>query len=277
MTRNYEIADIGITFNTDFSFGESGFAPLFRKDGTGDFIVDIRLGDIGEYSSPIYSADRRTIYRDENNKFFTVFYDEDYKRNHFILRELEDKFDCVLHRECQDVGKDIQHFLGFVNLPEILMRHRRLLIHASFIIVHGKAILFSGRSGIGKSTQSRLWENQENAVTVNGDKAVLYMKDGILTASSIPIAGTSKICLNREAPVAGIVFLSQGKSNICTPLSPSETIAMLINNSVGEFAQRGELLRIADVASEFCDKTKFISYECVPDETAVRELGKALF
>ena len=58
-------------------------------------------------------------------------------------------------------------------------------------------ILFSGPSGIGKSTQAALWQRYAGAEIVNGDRALVRPDTG--TVSGVFYAGTSGISRNVTA------------------------------------------------------------------------------
>ena len=88
-----------------------------------------------------------------------------------------------------------------------------LILHCAYIEHHGKGILFSAPSGVGKSTQAALWEKYRNSVTVNGDRALLRKKEGKWLACAWPVCGSSQICKRVDVPVHAIVMLCQGKKN----------------------------------------------------------------
>ena len=98
-----------------------------------------------------------------------------------------------------------------IGAEQLLLQQNRLLLHASFIKYKGNGILFSGPSGIGKSTQAELWKRTRGAEIINGDRAAVGLADEGWTAWGIPYAGTSGICHNESAPLLAIVVLRQAK------------------------------------------------------------------
>ena len=117
-----------------------------------------------------------------------------------------------------------------------------LILHCAYIEYHGKGILFSAPSGVGKSTQAALWEKYRNSVTVNGDRALLRKKEGKWFACAWPVCGSSQICRRVDAPVHAIVMLRQGKKNNVMRLSPIEAFRQLypqvtVNQWNPEFVQ----------------------------------------
>ena len=96
-----------------------------------------------------------------------------------------------------------------------------MILHASFVSTRYGGLLFSGVSGIGKSTQADLWQRYEGAELLNGDRTVLRRMDGVWTAFGSPYAGSSNCFVNESRPVRAIVLLSQGSACSLRRLSPA--------------------------------------------------------
>lgn len=88
-----------------------------------------------------------------------------------------------------------------------------LHLHSSFVWYNGQAILFTGPSGIGKTTQAELWRDYEDAIIVNGDVTLIRKIDNIWRAFGAPIHGSSPYCENMDAPIAAIIVLKQAEEN----------------------------------------------------------------
>lgn len=106
-------------------------------------------------------------------------------------------------------------FYSMLALEKHLYLHNFFIFHCSYIDYDGKAILFSGPSGIGKTTHTNLWRRYKpDKVTIlNGDKCLLSYEGGKLYANGWPICGTSGICHNEKREVKAIVLLQQSEEN----------------------------------------------------------------
>lgn len=92
--------------------------------------------------------------------------------------------------------------------------HDALLIHSSVVVIDGKAYLFLGKSGTGKSTHANLWlKNIEGATHLNDDNPILLYKDGKAYAAGSAWSGKGRIYKNEMYEVGGIVRLSQAPYN----------------------------------------------------------------
>ena len=90
-----------------------------------------------------------------------------------------------------------------------------LLMHSSVTVKDGKAYLFLGKSGTGKSTHSRLWiENIDGCELLNDDNPVLRVgSDGEVRVYGSPWSGKTSCYRNLDYPVGAIVDLHQAKVN----------------------------------------------------------------
>lgn len=67
--------------------------------------------------------------------------------------------------------------------------------------------------GIGKTTQAELWRDYRGGLIVNGDASLIRKVDDVWQAFGTPVHGSSPYCENRQAPIAALIALRQGKEN----------------------------------------------------------------
>lgn len=161
-------------------------------------------------------------------------------------------------------------------LPQLLAPFGALILHASYIEVNGRAVLFTAASGTGKSTQAALWEKHRGAVICNGDKTGLRVRDGVLYAYGLPFCGTSGICHNVTLPVAAIVALSQAPENHVTRLTPAVAAQTVMANVYADRYIPEEWNRILNLTLDVVSRVPVFHLACTPDERAVEILEKYL-
>ena len=108
---------------------------------------------------------------------------------------------------------DENYALPLAALCSRLAYFQALLLHGSLVELDGAGVVFTGYSGIGKTTQAQLWEKYLHAEIINGDKLFLRIREDGIFAYGIPWKGSSPYCQNRKVPVKGIVVLQQAKEN----------------------------------------------------------------
>lgn len=118
-----------------------------------------------------------------------------------------------------------------------LLRFNGLMVHASAVELDGKAYLFSGPSGMGKSTHTKLWQQVFGpaAQVFNDDKPALRYIDGKWYAYGTPWCGKDGINQNKKVPLAGICFLKRGESNSIRQLSTVEAIPSVVAQTRRKF------------------------------------------
>lgn len=111
-----------------------------------------------------------------------------------------------------------------------LVDYSGFYLHSSAVAKDGRAFLFSGRSGIGKSTHTRLWQREfgDETVVFNDDKPALRYLDGVWYAYGTPWCGKDGINQNMKVPLAGICFLKQGQCNRIRRLSEAEVLQRIL-------------------------------------------------
>ena len=118
-----------------------------------------------------------------------------------------------------------------------LLDFNGMMLHASAVAVDGKAYLFSGQSGIGKSTHTGLWQQTfgDKVKLFNDDKPALRRLDGEWYAYGTPWSGKHGININMKVPIAGICFLKRGEENKIRRLSPIEALPQVLMQTLRKF------------------------------------------
>ena len=163
-----------------------------------------------------------------------------------------------------------------IGMEKLLLEVNGLLVHSSFIEYKNKGILFMGASGVGKSTQAKLWENTLGATVINGDRAALRKTDNGFIAFGSPYAGTSGIYKNQSAKVAAAVLLRQSKENKLTRLSASQALRYLYPEiSIHRWDKRF-VDKATELFLDFAANTPVYLLECTPTAKAVILLKEGL-
>lgn len=145
-----------------------------------------------------------------------------------------------------------------------------LLFHASCVDYNGKGILFTGASGIGKTTQAELWQRFKGAEIINGDKAFVRCTDEGIFAYGLPWKGSSEYCLNRKTQLKGIVVLSQSDENRITKLTSAEIMQLCMPNAFLPHWDKNCLNHALDSFEKLMNNIPVWLLSCRPDEDAVK-------
>ena len=115
-----------------------------------------------------------------------------------------------------------------------LLYHSGLMLHSSAVALDGKAYLFSGPCGCGKSTHTRLYKQVwgEEAQIFNDDKPALRRLDDKWYAYGTPWCGKDGININMKVPLGGICFLEKGDKNEIHRLSEKEAVQKILSQTL---------------------------------------------
>lgn len=162
--------------------------------------------------------------------------------------------------------------LRAANFNHIMLEHDAIVLHSSYVLHKGKAMLFCAPSGTGKSTQADLWARHRGAEIINGDRTLVRRIDGKFTANGVYYAGTSGICKDVSAPIAAIVMLGQAKENRVYTMSGAEAFLGLFRQSAYSKTVAADPGLAAALLSDAAEKLPVIKLDCLPDESAVKAL-----
>lgn len=147
----------------------------------------------------------------------------------------------------------------------ILAQEGGFLLHAASAIRHGHAFLFSGISGAGKTTISRL--APPDAILLTDEVSYVRRNGEEYRACGTPFAGElARVGENRSAPVNSLFLLAKGLENKVEPVSTAEAVRCLLRNILF-FAEDAELVELVfRAACEFVDRVPVRRLTFVLDE-----------
>jgi hypothetical protein len=146
----------------------------------------------------------------------------------------------------------------------ILAERGGFLLHAASAICDGGACLFSGVSGAGKTTMTRLAPPD---VTLLTDE-VSYLRPSAVgyRAFGTPFAGElAKAGENCAAPVAALFFLEQGPENRIDELPSADAVRRLMRNTLFFAEDKALVERLFATACDFAARVPIRRLTFYPD------------
>lgn len=160
-------------------------------------------------------------------------------------------------------------FIHVVYSQAILL-YKRVSVHASAVCLGGKAYLFMGRSGTGKSTHAALWMGCfPDCELLNDDNPIVCVEDGAAWVYGSPWSGKTVCYKNKKVMISGMIRLQQSGRNrfFCQ----EEVLAFTtILSGCSVIGRDGRLHGyLCDTLVELVGKVKVGLMECRPDMEAV--------
>jgi len=218
---------------------EARYAGFIGKSGRPDFDFDIDLYESG------YAPDEDVQVRMEGDAW--VLTRGDFRgcwvpgSRHGHVRQANSPYaiDSVLR---------IVHSL-------LLARQGGFLLHAASTIRDGRAFLFAGVSGAGKTTIARL--APADCTLLTDEISYVRRDQETYFACGTPFSGElGKPGENRSAPLRTLFFLEKGSDNRIETVSAGDAVRLLLRNILF-FADDGELVRrVFQSACEFVERVQ---------------------
>ena len=164
---------------------------------------------------------------------------------------------------------DENYALPLAALCARLAYFNAFLLHGSVVELDGQGVVFTGYSGVGKTTQAQLWEKYLHADIINGDKLFLRCSEGQTYAYGAPWKGSSPYCLNRKVPVKAVVALRQAKENSIQKLDSLACMEYFMPHLFLPHWDQACLNRALDTFDQILGSVPVYLLKCRPDEDAV--------
>ena len=158
----------------------------------------------------------------------------------------------------------------------LLMHEHRMMLHSACVETPFGGNLFSGPSGIGKSTQANLWCRYGNGRLLNGDRTVIHPEDGKWMAYGSPYAGSSRCYVNECCPIGAIVILKQDVHCNLRRLGIAEGFHKIFAGLTVNSWDREFVAFACDFAEALAEQIPVYELACTPEECAVRILESEL-
>ena len=143
----------------------------------------------------------------------------------------------------EELFNAIRHFFLF-----FAQRQGFFAIHSASILYQDQVWLFSGHSGMGKSTHTNLWKEQFGTKIINGDLNLIGWNSGKQDSSGqnvnkpdskghpivygMPWCGTSGIASTKSYPLGGIVLLGRSDNDHFELLQNDQKIVRVMQRMI---------------------------------------------
>lgn len=270
--RGYRIGDVQLNISAPEYF-DADYLAVFRndsKDADVSFDISFKQGISQSELPVVHNGIGETWYSDGKiNEYAQKSSD-----GSILLKT----FGSGKHFEVEFDAAHPDYFgahavMEAMRLPELMYEFDALFLHSSYIIYNEKAILFTADKQVGKSTQAALWEKYMAAETVNGDRALIRKVGGIWRAYGSPYTGTSRICVNKSAPIAAIVILGQASENRIRKANTREAVAAMMSGASYNLWNRAETEKCFEIVGKLVSEISFLKLDCLPDKSAVIALN----
>jgi len=136
----------------------------------------------------------------------------------------------------------------------------------------GKGLLFTGKSGAGKSTTARLWHKHSKAMVLNDDRIIVRKKNGKFFIYGSPWHGEfSDYLVSRieSAPLEKIFFIHHAPENTAREITQKEAFNLLYPALFPTFWDKGCLENIVSFCQDLIRSVPCFSLGFVNDKKII--------
>jgi len=146
------------------------------------------------------------------------------------------------------------------------------MIHASAVTYKGKGLLFSGFSGVGKSTISKIFCN-ENAQLINDDRIIIKKESDGFYAYNSPMYYEATPQVTK---LNYIFLLKQFPSNYIKPIEGVLSLSRIMAFCIQHDYDRILVSNLLDLLTSLTANTKTFELGFVPNRSIVSFVGNIL-
>ena len=145
-----------------------------------------------------------------------------------------------------------------------------IMIHASGVYYGGNGYIFSGISGKGKTTLSRLWDNV-GAQVIHDDRLIIRNTDGLYRMFNTPVYKNDG---PKESPIDKIFFIDHGAENEMNPVKEASAVSYVVANSIQHNYSPDMIARFLGSVSMMCSKVPVATLSFKPDRSIIEYILK---
>lgn len=202
---------------------------------------------------------------------------EEQSENHGAQLLASTDYSRLLFHQPATVSGEIS--MRLLRLPlECRFVHEGVLsLHAACVDEGGRAVCFTGDSGIGKSTRAKVWAEALGAEFISGDRPAIRLEVDGCTACGVPWDGKEQIFRNVERPLHAILEVRRAPFTRLRRLTQEQAYHALIRQCfIPMWDADTAALAMANVR-RLCRSTPVYRMFADPSKEAALETHRTLF
>jgi hypothetical protein len=273
-----EIAEFIVELHSQYSINlEQGFIPfaIDSSEKSADVLLDCHLFDQlhePETKTEVFdSADNNCrffkIYKTADSLYFEIFDQENNSQIQQIgILSADFRHWDVYCRADGDGGiTPLRYPLAPIIMQYLALQHDAIMIHSSCVTDGVTGRLFSGFSGVGKSTMAGIW-NKQGYTVVNDDRLLVRLQNGKIVAYNTPMYYADR---PKKALLNEIFLISHAPQNRKQQISGSAAVSKVMAFCIQNNFEPVFIEHNIDVISKICSSVKVFTLGFVPDNDIV--------
>jgi hypothetical protein len=190
-----------------------------------------------------------TYHQSTNSVLANAEADESFSRYRLSYNEAFWKTQYARNGLSNDRGITLGYPLEQLLFLPVLARHDGFLIHACGAVIDGKAFVFAGHSGDGKTTLSRILA-REGVELLSDERIAVRKENGTFMAYGTPWPGEGNVVSPAAHPLGAIVLLRKSDRHRFRKGLDNTLMAELLSRSIVPYYLSEETQRIVNLLPE---------------------------
>ena len=252
------------------------FTPFFCEEEEADQIIEVKATvPVNKPNGNVLIRNKEMSICEWDEGYLVLFHqmknvlegymtkDGSYVRIHALMPQNKEEKDNLFHA---------------IRLFYLYLAQKRgfYAIHSASILYRNRAWLFSGHSGMGKSTHTALWHELFHTPYLNGDLNLIGAEDGELKVYGMPWCGTSGIYTTNTQKLGGIVLLGRDNSDHLETLGEAEKIVRVMQRMISPAWTGEQMERNLDFAGKIVENSPVYYLKCTKNPSAVQPIKEQI-
>lgn len=164
----------------------------------------------------------------------------------------------------------LESIVVYRKIAERLPAYDAFVFHGAVLNMDGAAYVFTAKSGVGKTTHTRLWLKNfgDRVHYLNGDKPIIRFFDGVPYACGTPWQGKENYGTNEIAPLRAIAFVRRGEKNSAALVPPDRITTDLITQMYLPRRDGATLARTMKMANKLVGSLRLVELKVNMQDSA---------
>lgn len=280
---SFEIAHVRFLYKYEGAYQLDKHSPVFKflcpKEKI-DVVNNISFGvnyniNLLKEMNLLIRVPAWSLYKNDKREIF-IFHPENTQRNVAVM-ELIDGFHHVntIVLDNSYSQQPLPICVTALLLQGILIESKGgLIIHGSTLKINDMGYIFTGNSGVGKTTLSKIIKEEMKVIQITDDRVILREENGILYAFGNPFDFKIDRVNNRKVAVEKIYFLHHSTENLVVPIPTQQKIPKLLTISLLPYWNRPFLKDGTIILKKLCEQADMFDLYFKPNKEVLREIIK---
>ena len=283
------IADLTVEVTCDESAFKLGVKDEKEKFIVHDKVPDVRIrtawGELSEDQVGDKLFDAGTVWQlyQDNGSYLFRFHSLAFGPCTYRIARFDRSFsngEVFLHPDFFEPGQPVDPLWGPLDellYGTLLARGRGAEIHGCGLIdAQGRGHLFVGKSGAGKTTMARLWQDVPGTTILSDDRIILRKMDGRIWMYGTPWHGEGGMASPKKVLLTRVYFLQKGDRNELLPRRRVQAALGLSACSFPPFYSREAMEFTLGFAEEVAKEIPCYELRVVPDKKVVEFISNQI-